>query len=154
MLRTAGAGQGNLLLNIGPAPDGSVPPEAVTRLNAVGAWIDKNGEALYGKVDRAGRDRMEWLPTGAWTLKGNTAYYWCRRWPGRELVIGGLRTKVENVSFLADGTPITFEQTERRLVLKNLPYHDPDPIAGVTVIKLECDGPPEQKLGAGYVLLD
>ena len=33
MLRTATAGQGNLLLNIGPAPDGSVPPEAVTRLS-------------------------------------------------------------------------------------------------------------------------
>jgi len=38
-------------------------------------------------------------------------------------------------------------------VLKNLPYHDPDPIAGVTVIKLECDAPLVQKLGAGCVLL-
>lgn len=152
MLRTAAAGQGNLLLNIGPAPDGSVPPEAVERLTLVGSWIDKHGEALYGEVDRA--DHMEWMPTGAWTIKGNNAYYWCTRWPGRELAIGGLQTKVEKASFLADGTPITFEQTDRRLILKHLPHFDPDPIAGVTVIKLACDGPPKQRLGAGYVLLD
>jgi alpha-L-fucosidase len=154
LLRTCAAGQGNLLLNIGPAPDGSVPPEAVERLQAVGQWTAQNGEALYGTVDRAGRDRMDWMPTGAWTLKGNTAYFWCTRWPGRELVIGGLRANVERASFLASGRPITFEQTENRLVLKHLPYHDPDPVAGVTVIKLECDAPPEQKLGAGYVVLD
>ena len=153
MLRTAAAGQGNLLLNIGPTPDGSVPPEATERLAAAGQWIAQNGEALYGQVDRVDRDRVEWLPTGAWTIKGNTAYFWCTRWPGRELVIGGLQTKVNHASFLANGQPIAFEQTENRLVLKNLPYHDPDPIAGVTVIKLECDAPLVQKLGAGCVLL-
>lgn len=153
MLQTATAGQGNLLLNIGPAPDGSVPPEAVTRLTAVGHWVEENGEALYGQVDRAGRDRLEWMPTGAWTLKGNCAYYWCSRWPGRELVIGGLRTTVKQVTFLASGQPIDFEQTENRLVLHNLPYHCPDPYVGVTVIKMVFEEPPIQKLGAGYVVL-
>ena len=108
MLRTATAGQGNLLLNIGPTPDGSVPEEAVTRLSVVGQWVAQNGEAFYGNVDRASRDRLEWMPTGAWTLKGNTAFYWCSRWPGRELVIGGLRTKVKRVSFVANGQPIQF----------------------------------------------
>ncbi|MBN1875552.1 MAG: alpha-L-fucosidase [Anaerolineae bacterium] len=154
MLRTAAAGQGNLLLNIGPAPDGSVPPEAVERLDAVGQWVAQNGEALYGEVERTGRDRVEWMPTGAWTLKGNNAYFWCTRWPGQELVIGGLQTQVNRVSFLATGQPITFEQNGNRLILKHLPYHNPDPIAGVTIIKLECDSPPRQKLGAGCVVLD
>jgi alpha-L-fucosidase len=153
MVRTAAAGQGNLLLNIGPMPDGSVPPEATERLTLVGDWIRRNGEAVYGQVERT-EGRMEWMLTGNWTLKGNTAYYWCNRWVGRELAIGGLRTKVNRASFLADGTPIHFEQSEDRLVFKNLPYHDPDPIAGVTVIKLEFDGPPEQKLGAGCVVLE
>lgn len=154
MLRTAAAGQGNLLLNIGPAPDGSTPPEAIERLTAVGKWIAQNGEALYGQVDRADRERVDWMPTGTWTLKGNTVYLWCTRWAGQELVIGGLQTKVNRASFLASGQPITFEQSENRLVLKNLPYHAPDSIAGVTVIKLECDAPLVQKLGTGYVLLE
>jgi len=154
MLRTATAGQGNLLLNIGPKPDGSVPAEAAERLIAVGKWIAKNGDALYGQVDRAERGKMEWMLTGKWTVKGSTAYFWCDRWPGSELAIGGLRTKLLRASFLADGTPITFEQSEERLVLRNLPHFDPDPIAGVTVIKLDFDGPPVQRLGAGCVLLD
>ncbi len=152
MLRTASAGQGNLLLNIGPAPDGSIPPEAPERLLAVGQWLKENGEAVYGQVDRAD-GRMEWMPTGQWTIKGNTAYYWCNRWPGRELAIGGLQVKVQRASFLATGDPIAFEQTENRLILKGLPTTNPDAIAGVCVIKLECDAPPRQVLGAGYVVL-
>lgn len=152
MLRTAAAGQGNLLLNIGPAPDGSIPPEAPERLLAVGHWLKENGEAVYGQVDRAD-GRMEWVPTGQWTIKGNTAYYWCNRWPGKELAIGGLQVKVQRASFLATGDPIAVEQTEHRLILKALPMTNPDNIAGVCVIKLECAAPPRQVLGAGYVVL-
>jgi alpha-L-fucosidase len=152
MLRTATAGQGNLLLNIGPAPDGSVPPEAVERLIPVGQWLAQNGEAVYGRVDRA-EGRMEWMPCGQFTVKGNTAYYWVNRWPGKELAIGGLQVKVLKASYLATGAPIAFEQTENRLVLKGLPDQNPDKIAGVCVIKLECDAPPKQVLGAGYVVL-
>ena len=152
MLCTAASGQGNLLLNIGPKPDGSVPEEAFERLTAVGEWVAQNGEALYGPVDRVG-SRMEWMPTGRWTLKGNVAYYWCTRWPGSELVIGGLQAKVETASLLATGKPIDFDQTESRLVLKDLPRMTPDKIAGVSVIKLECDAPPRQVLGPGCVVL-
>jgi alpha-L-fucosidase len=49
MLNTATAGKGNLLLNIGPKPDGSVPDEAVTPLTTVGAWLAENGKAVYGR---------------------------------------------------------------------------------------------------------
>jgi len=153
MLRTAAGGQGNLLLNIGPAPDGSIPPEAVERLEKVGQWVAQNGEALYGPVERVD-GRMEWMPTGQWTIKGNTAYYWCNRWPGGELAIGGLRVRVQRATILASGAPIAFEQTENRLILKGLPAENPDPIAGVCVIKLECDAPPRQVLGAGCVVLE
>lgn len=150
MLRTATAGQGNLLLNIGPKPDGTVPEEAYERLAPVGKWLAVNGEAIYGSVDRA---RMEWMPTGGWTVKGNTAYYWCSRWPGQELALGGLRCKVQRVSLLSSGQPIAFEQTDHRLVLKGLPEQTPDPYASVAVLKIECNEPPSQVLGAGYVVL-
>ncbi|MHB1294991.1 MAG: alpha-L-fucosidase [Anaerolineae bacterium] len=152
MLRTAAGGQGNLLLNIGPAPDGSIPPEAVERLEPLGQWTAQTGEAFYGMTDRVDHV-MEWMPTGQWTIKGNTAYYWCNRWPGKELVIGGLRMAVKKASLLATGQPIACEQTEDRLILWGLPEQNPDPVAGVAVIKLECDAPPRQVLGAGCVVL-
>jgi len=150
MLRQVTAGGGNLLLNIGPLPDGSVPPEAAERLTAVGKWLDVNGEAVYGKADRA---QMEWMATGNWTCKGKTAYFWVTRWPGTELAIGGLRTKVRKASFLAMGKPIRFEQGRDRLVLRGLPRTSPDKVAGVTVIRLDCASAPRQVLGAGCVVL-
>ena len=151
MLRTAAAGKGNLALNVGPRADGSVSEKAVERLEAVGRWTSRNGEALYGEVDRVD-GLLEWMPTGHWTLKGNTAYYWCRRWPGREFAIGGLVTPVRRASYLATGEPIVFARDANRLVLQGLPDDSPDEIAGLCVIKLEFDETPRQQLGAGYVL--
>ncbi|HRK32703.1 MAG TPA: alpha-L-fucosidase, partial [Tepidisphaeraceae bacterium] len=39
---------GTLLLNIGPRADGSIPDEQVAILEAIGAWLKTNGEAIYG----------------------------------------------------------------------------------------------------------
>ncbi len=38
---------GNLLLNIGPKPDGTIPPEIVSTLKSMGIWLKANGEAIY-----------------------------------------------------------------------------------------------------------
>lgn len=38
---------GSLLLGIGPKPDGTLPEDAVKRLEAIGKWMDKNGAAIY-----------------------------------------------------------------------------------------------------------
>jgi len=38
---------GNLLINIGPLPDGTIPNIQMDRLNALGDWLDMNGEAIY-----------------------------------------------------------------------------------------------------------
>jgi alpha-L-fucosidase len=39
---------GNLLLNVGPCPDGSIHPMQVQALEGLGAWLQRNGEAIYG----------------------------------------------------------------------------------------------------------
>ena len=157
MLCSVTGGGGNLLLNIGPQPDGSVQRRASEILSAVGKWLNKNGHAVYGKVDRAD-ERFEWHPAGSWnsnnnpwTLKGRTAYFWVTRWPGRTLVIGGLKSKLKKASFLATGRPIKFRQQPDRLFLYYLPRTNPDKIAGVTVIKLEFASRPRQELGFGCV---
>jgi alpha-L-fucosidase len=48
MLVDIAAKGGNLLLNIAPGPDGKWPEGAYTLLEAVGTWLDVNGEAIYG----------------------------------------------------------------------------------------------------------
>ena len=39
---------GNLLINVGPMGDGTIPTEQAERLEALGAWLAVNGEAIYG----------------------------------------------------------------------------------------------------------
>lgn len=39
---------GNYLLNVGPDADGDLSPEAVERMREIGAWLKKNGQAIYG----------------------------------------------------------------------------------------------------------
>lgn len=38
---------GSLLLGIGPKPDGTLPAEATTRMAEIGAWMNRNGKAIY-----------------------------------------------------------------------------------------------------------
>jgi hypothetical protein len=141
MLRTCTGGEGNLLLNIGPLPDGSVPPEATERLGAVGNCLQKSGKALYGNVDRAADLRS---PQGEWTRKGNTVYFWCFRWPGRELVLSGIDTRLRSVRIFPDGPPLRFEQTFQRLRILDLPETCPDTEVGVVLLEMKFHAPPRQ----------
>src|ERR1035441_4223356 len=38
---------GNLLLDVGPEANGTIPPVQMERLQALGAWLKQNGEAIY-----------------------------------------------------------------------------------------------------------
>lgn len=148
MLRQVAAGGGNLLLNIGPAPDGSVPEPCIRALREVGEWLKKYGASIYDASDPM---EQEWMITGGFTRKGNIVYFHCNRWPGNQLAIGGLRNKVLRARFMS-GDDIRFTQEKDRLVLYDLPTLPPEPLD--TVIELEVEGTPRQVLGAGYKLLE
>jgi len=69
LVRAAGHG-GNLLLNVGPRPDGTIQPEALERLKAIGEWTRQYGASIYGT-------RQGPLPPQSWgvtTRKGNAIY--------------------------------------------------------------------------------
>jgi alpha-L-fucosidase len=55
---------GNLLLDVGPEADGTIPPVQMSRLEALGAWLKQNGEAIYGTRPwtRADGDTAEGIP--------------------------------------------------------------------------------------------
>jgi alpha-L-fucosidase len=151
MVQNVAATGGNLLLNIGPAPDGSVPPLACDRLLPVGRWLARHGEAVYGRLDRVDEHLEMWLNHGSWTLRGPVAYYWTGRWVGPEIAIGGLKTRVKRISILGTGAPVSFEQSPNRLVMRGLPAVCPDDILGYGVLKLEFERRPRQVLGHGCV---
>lgn len=69
LVRTSGKGA-NLLLNIGPQPNGELPATALLRLKEMGEWLRENGESIYGTT--AGD--IEEQPWGVTTRKGNVLY--------------------------------------------------------------------------------
>lgn len=145
-LRRVAQGGGNLLLNIGPKPDGSVKDSAESALLEVGCWLKQYGESIYNAIDPMPQENL-W--TGAFTRKGNTLYYLLHknRWPGSQLVIAGLKCVVKAARFMA-GSDIRFSQTTTRLILNGLPERAPNPL--VTVIELEIEGKVKQEIGMGY----
>ncbi|MCL2560946.1 MAG: alpha-L-fucosidase [Rikenellaceae bacterium] len=69
LVRTAGTGA-NLLLNVGPTPDGRIRQGCVERLQEMGQWLDLYGHTIYGTKGGWVRPQ-EW---GAITTRGNTHY--------------------------------------------------------------------------------
>ena len=148
MLRRIAANGGNLLLNIGPAPDGSVPETCVRYLREVGAWLREYGESIY---DASQAMDQQWAVMGEFTRNGQTLYYHCWMWPGAEYAIGGMKNRVKSVRFL-HGAEIAFTQTGDRLQLHHLPIEAPDPL--MTVIELEVEGEPRYFHGIGCVEIE
>ena len=151
MLRICTANGGNLLLNIGPLPDGTVPREAVERLTAVGKWLKIYGDAVYGKIDRV---TSLTSALGNWTGKGKKYYYWCSRWPGRELAIGALTGKLASARLYPSGKKLPFTQIGDRLVIRGLPEKCPDKTNQVGMIEMVFKSPPHQMFNTGPVMPD
>jgi alpha-L-fucosidase len=154
MLNTCTSGGGNLLLNIGPKPDGSVPDDAVEPLTKVGAWLAENGNATYGKVKK-NTGFLEAIYGGngvcSATCTGTSVYLWNWIWPTNgEMGIGGYRTAPKSVRLLRDGSPVEFEHRGHRILLKNLPATSPDPHAGVAVIEMAFEETPTYRFGSFY----
>jgi alpha-L-fucosidase len=147
MLRQCASGGGNLLLNIGPTPEGDVPPPCGAVLKEVGEWIAAYGDTIYTATDPFAQ---EWMITGAFTRSGDRLYYHCNRWPGSELAIGGLVGKITGAR-IVNGPEIAYRQVRDRLVLTGLPTDAPSAIS--TPIELRFEGEPRQILGAGHVLI-
>jgi len=129
LIKTAG-GDGNLLLNVGPMPDGRIEPRQVEVLQKIGDWMDINGEAVYGT--RGG----PYLPNDDWaaTHKEKTIYLHIMNTELRELKIDVLDgVKVKNAEMLG-GEKVNFKAEGNTLVIE-IPDKLPSPYANVIALK-------------------
>ena len=131
-------GGGNLLLNVGPRPDGSFPEEAVERLHAIGRWMKTNSESIYSTT----RSPFEWSNCHETTVRGKHVYLHADKWPGTQLCVTGIANKVSSAVLLAGGAKLTFRQAGDRLFIRGLPLHAMD--RSDTVIRLTVQGTPEK----------
>lgn len=94
---------GNLLLNVGPGPDGEWDPIAYERLQQVGKWMKLNSEAVYDtEADPAMPKQGNWV----FTRKGNTVYaiYQLaeKEIPANELTLRLEKTAVKQIQLLGN----------------------------------------------------
>jgi len=95
----AGLG-GNLLLNVSPMPDGSLPQPQVDALADVGAWMERNRDAVVGTVP--GLEPWQWY--GPSTRRGGTVHLICVMAPYERVTLRGVQVhRVRSVVALASG---------------------------------------------------
>jgi alpha-L-fucosidase len=113
-------------------PNGKIQPEFVTRLQEVGAWLAKNGEAVYGT--RGGPIAPH--PWGATTMKGNRVYVHVLDLPDQALLLSALPSAVRSARLLDGGKAVEFKTTDSGVIL-TLPTAARDPIDTIVVLELE-----------------
>ncbi len=132
LIRGAG-GDGNILLNVGPRPDGMIDPAQANRLKEVGDWLAKNGESIYGT--RGG----PWKPTSdiASTRKGKTIYVHVLKWPDGMVKLPNIPAKIVSAEVVGGGNAEVRQLESGIEISVASKYRNPND----TVIALKLDSP-------------
>lgn len=108
---------GNLLLNIGPEPDGTIPPLQLSRLLELGKWLETNGEAIFETrpwVTAEGKTKEG--QTIRFTQKADTVYAILLDRPGASVRIEGLiPAEGMNVQLLGSAGDLRWERSDNDL---------------------------------------
>ena len=105
---------GNFLINIGPKADGTLVPEQVERLKAMGEWLKINGDAIYGsrywKVNEQVNENL------SFTTNGKKLYAIKCALPGAHFIIeatsGWDKGQIESVRLLGSDSKVAWEMTD------------------------------------------
>lgn len=112
LVKAAGYGS-NLLLNVGPMPNGEIQKEHRESLKKIGKWMLENGETIYGT--QAGP-----VPTSdklASTKKGNTIYLHLLE-PKENLFLDGLELNIREIRLFKGKDPLKFQENEFGLLVQ------------------------------------
>ena len=113
---------GNLLLNVGPNADGSIPELQLQRLMGLGEWLDMNGEAIFETrpwIEAEGRLEGEGTEV-RFTQKGDVIYVILLDEPKkRSVMISGLKAKRNTtLSLLGNPSRLDWESQEMGILAR------------------------------------
>ena len=126
-------GDGNLLLNVAPTPDGEIEPRQVKRLAQVGKWLKEYGQSIY--ATRGGPFPPQ--PWGGFTWRDNRLFAHVIDWPEDTITIPPLAQRIQRVRSLTSNEVI-LEKPNGELHVR---VPDADRQAIDTIIELELEEP-------------
>lgn len=120
----------NFLLNVGPMPNGVVQEEFQDTLKAIGNWMDKYGESVYGT-------RGNIMPAQDWgvvTSKNNKVYVHVLKDSVQPIIISGIEGKIKSCKLMAQNEQVKYKQDKSGVTidLAKVPLMEPD-----TIIEIE-----------------
>ena len=96
---------GNLLLDIGPKADGTIPKEQENILNELGRWTNKHKEAIYGT--RSGMPYGHFYGPSTLSKDRQTLYLFLPQKPTHPIVIKGLKNPINRIRIVGEGTKLS-----------------------------------------------
>ncbi len=111
LVKAAGMGA-NLLLNVGPQPNGELPAAALDRMKEIGQWLRENGETIYG-TEAGPFPAQSW---GTTTRKGNRLFVHVMT-PETNAIIMPANLKIEKAVEFASKKPVRFTNTHDHVLL-------------------------------------
>ena len=126
---------GNYLLNVGPTAEGVIPQPSVERLRAMGKWLDKNGESIYGTSGSP----IGKLPWGRCTAKPGKLYLHVFDWPADgKLKVPGLKQRVKRAYLLDKKSKLIVTHENEQTIVLAPDGIAMDPIDTVVVLEIEA----------------
>jgi alpha-L-fucosidase len=125
---------GNLLLNVGPKPDGEIEPAQVQRLKEIGDFLSKNGESIYGT--RGGVWDAQW---GGTTFTDHALYVHVLRVPSDgKIFLPPVRGKVVSAKYIGTHQKASYKQTDKEIELSHLKNNESTPDLIVKMLLKSC----------------
>lgn len=143
---------GNLLLDMGPMEDGTIPVEQVNVLKELGAWNKRNGEGIFNTI--GGIPQGHFYGPTTLSKDSTTLYLFLHGSSGGNIMIKGLDNKIQDITVLGSNTKLTHKIVGKiswshvpGLVYVNVPQNALDKY--ITVVKVKLDKPVKLYRGQG-----
>ncbi len=124
---------GNMLLNVGPKPDGTIGEPERERLKALGKWLAIHREA----IENVSPCPVNGGTYGSSAMKGDSVYLYVHWWHGASITIANCAMDFCSGVILEANQAVTIRRDGKHIKLMDLPVHTPDPLCAVIKLTIK-----------------